>query len=328
MTLPKVTIVGAGHVGATTAHVLALRGTADIVLVDIAEGLPQGKALDMMHARSVERFGPTVTGTNDYADTSGSDVVVITAGLPRKPGMTREDLLRANADIVRGVVERARESSPDAVLLCVTNPLDVMTHLAWRTSGLPPERVLGMGGVLDSARFAYAIAEETGAHPSAIEALVVGAHGEAMAPLPRLSTVDGRPLTEVVDEATTERLVERTVRGGAEVVGLLRSGSAYYAPASSIAAMVGAILEDTGAVMPSCVLLRGEFGIEGVCLSVPVELGAGGVRRIVALELEAGENAALQDAAESVRRGIAALGEGRGDGTDADSASGPGSARR
>jgi malate dehydrogenase len=302
-----VTVVGAGQVGATAAFVLAMRDVADVVLVDVAEGLPQGKALDMMHARSVLRFGPTVSGTNDYADAAGSDVVVVTAGVPRRPGMTRDELLSVNADIVGSVMERAVEVSPDAVFICVTNPLDVMTDLAWKLSGLPARRVFGMGGVLDSARFAYFIAQATGAEIGEVDALVVGAHGDAMVPLPRLSTVAGRPLTDLLPAADVEEVVRRTVFGGAEVVALLKTGSAFYAPGASIAAMVEAVVRDTGAVLSSCVRLEGEYGIEGIHVSVPAALGRPGVMGVPELPLEASELAALRASAEQTREQIAAL---------------------
>lgn len=308
MALPKVTVVGAGQVGATTAFLMAVKGLADVVLLDVAEGIPQGKALDMMHARSVERFAPVVTGTSRYADTAGSDVVVITAGLPRKPGMTREDLLAANGAIMRSVISQAVQASPDAVYLCVTNPLDLMVYLAWRESGLPAERVLGMGGVLDSARFAYFISQGTGAAIGDIDALVIGAHGDEMLPMPRLSTVAGRPLTEVLDAEAIAEVVRRTVFGGAEVVSLLKTGSAFYAPAASITAMVAAIVGDTGAVLPSCVLLDGQYGISGVYLSVPASLGAGGVRAVPELPLSDDELAALRGCADGVAANLAAMG--------------------
>lgn len=307
MTLPKVTVVGAGQVGATTAFLMALKGLADVVLVDVAEGIPQGKALDMMHACSVELFASSVIGTNEYGATAGSDVVVVTAGLPRKPGMTREDLLAANGAIVRAVVAEVRVSSPDAVLLLVTNPLDVMAHLAWRVSGFPAERVFGMGGVLDSARFAYFIAQATGAAITDIDALVVGAHGDTMVPLPRFSTVAGRPLTEVLSAREVDDVVRRTVFGGAEVVSLLKSGSAFYAPAASVTKMVAAILGDTGAVMPSCVLLNGEYGLRGLHLSVPASLGAGGVRSVPVLELNEAETEALHASAAGVFDALGAV---------------------
>ncbi|MBA4370355.1 MAG: malate dehydrogenase [Coriobacteriaceae bacterium] len=308
MPYPKVTVVGAGHVGATAAHLLLVKALADVVLVDVADGLPQGKALDMMHSRSVERFGPRATGANDYSACAGSDVVVVTAGVPRKPGMTREELAGINARIVRSVMAEAVPASPDAVFVIVTNPLDVMTDLAWRLSGLPPERVIGMGGVLDSARFAYYIAQETGVDVAEIDALCCGMHGEAMVPLPRHSFVAGRPLTEVLTPERIEEVVRRSVAGGAEVVGLLKTGSAYYAPASSIVAMVEAVLGDTGAVLPSCVLLTGEYGIDGVHMSVPASLGRDGVRSIPVLDLDEAELSALRASAETIRGQLAAAG--------------------
>jgi len=304
---PRVTIVGAGQVGATAAFVLATRGVADVTLIDVADGLPQGKALDMMHSRSVLRFAPRVGGTNDYADTAGSDVVVITAGVPRRPGMTRDELLSINAGIVGSVISQAVAVSPDAVYICVTNPLDVMTDLAWKLSGLPAARVFGMGGVLDSARFAYFIAEATGASISEVEALVVGAHGDAMVPMPRLSTVAGRPLTDLLPAEEVAEVVRRTVFGGAEVVSLLKTGSAFYAPGASVASMVEAVLSDSGAVLPSCVRLEGEYGISGVHMSVPAVLGREGVRAVPELPLEPAELAALQASAAAVAEQISAL---------------------
>ncbi|MHB8761324.1 MAG: malate dehydrogenase [Coriobacteriia bacterium] len=307
MALPKVTVVGAGQVGATAALLIALKSLADVVLVDVAEGIPQGKALDMMHARSVERFASTVTGTNEYGPTAGSDVVVVTAGLPRKPGMTREDLLAANGAIVRSVVAEVRESSPDAVLVLVTNPLDVMAHLAWRMSGFPAERVIGMGGVLDSARFAYFIAQATGAPITDVDAIVIGAHGDTMVPLPRFSTVAGTPLPELLPAAEVADMVRRTVHGGAEVVSLLKTGSAFYAPAASVTQMVAAILGDTGAVLPCCVLLGGEYGLSGLHLNVPAGLGQSGVRSIPELDLDAAELEALRASAVGVFEALAAV---------------------
>lgn len=308
MTRPRVTVIGAGQVGATTAFLLLGKGIADVVLVDVAEGVARGKALDMMHSRPVERFAPVVSGTGDYAETAGSAVVVVTAGLPRTPGMTRDDLCAANASIVRSVVEGAVRESPDALIICVTNPLDVMTHLAWGVSGLPHHRVMGMGGVLDSARFAHAIAEETGAPLESIRALAIGAHGDAMVPLPRHSTVAGTPLTALMAPERVDALVARTVAGGAEVVALLKTGSAYYAPAASVAAMVQAVLSDIETVLPSCVYLDGAYGIDGVYLSVPAALDASGVRRVVEIDLDDTELAALRASAESVAAAVAGLG--------------------
>ena len=308
MTYPKVTVVGAGQVGATTAMLVALKGLADVTLIDIAEGLPQGKALDMMHARSVERFGPTVTGTNDYRETVGSDVVVVTAGLPRKPGMTREDLLQANSKIVRSVVSDALEASPDTIVICVTNPLDVMTYLAWKVSGLHPSRIFGMGGVLDSARFAYFIAEATGASIDDIDALAMGAHGDAMVPMVRHSTVAGKPLTEVLDAAEARTLAERTVDGGAEVVALLKTGSAFYAPAASIVRMVTAILGDTGQTLPTCAYLDGEYGLSDIYMSVPAVLGREGLLSVVELDLNEAEARSVAESGASIAASVDALG--------------------
>jgi malate dehydrogenase len=307
VSFPKVTVVGAGQVGATAAFVLASRDIADVTLIDVAEGLPQGKALDMMHARSVLKFGPRVSGTNDYADTAGSDVVVITAGVPRKPGMTRDELLAINSGIVASVITAAVAASPDAVFICVTNPLDVMTDRAWKLSGLPASRVFGMGGVLDSARFAYFIAQATGAAIGEVDALVAGAHGDAMVPLPRLSTVAGRSFTDLLPADEVAEVVRRTVFGGAEVVALLKTGSAFYAPGVSVAAMVEAVLGDTGAVLPSCVRLDGEYGISGVHMSVPAVLGRRGVLAVPELPLLDDELAALRASAAQIAEQIAAL---------------------
>ncbi len=307
MSYPKVTVVGAGQVGATAAFLLLEKSLADVVLIDVAEGLPQGKALDMMHSRSVEHFGPRVTGTNDYADTAGSDVIVVTAGLARKPGMTRDDLLAANGRIVRSVIEQAAAASPDAIILCVTNPLDIMVDLAWKVSGLPAQRVFGMGGVLDSARFAYFIAAETGVDISKIDALACGAHGDAMVPMPRHSFVDGTRLTDLLSADSVTELCRRTIFGGAEVVSLLKTGSAFYAPAASVVRMVKAILTDSGDVVPSCVRLEGAYGIDGVHMSVPARLGRAGVLEVPELDVDDAERVALQESARTIRTAIETL---------------------
>lgn len=308
MSYPKVTIVGAGNVGATTALVLLEKNLCDVCLIDIAEGLPQGKALDLMHMRSVEDFGPTVMGTNDYADTAGSDIVVITAGLPRKPGMTREDLIDVNSGIMRSVIGQAVAASPDAVFICVTNPLDIMVYLAYRESGLPTGRLMGMGGVLDSARFTYAIAEKTGAPVSDIKALAMGAHGKAMVCMPRFSTVAGKPITELLSAQEVDEVCERTIGGGGEVVALLKTGSAFYAPAASIAHMVEAILTDSDEVMSVCSYLSGEYGIEDVYTCVPTRLGRQGVREIVELPFDEDELAALHGSADKTIATLDSLG--------------------
>jgi len=284
------------------------KGLAEVVLIDIIEGLPQGIALDIRESSPVEGFEPRITGTNDYADTAGSDVVVITAGLPRQPGMSRMDLLEKNAGIVRGVVEQVREGSPNAILIVVTNPLDEMTSLAAEASGFPRERVMGMAGVLDSARLRYFIAEELGESPQGVEAMTLGSHGEAMVPLPRQATVNGKPLTELVDEETLERLYQRTRDAGAEIVALLKKGSAYYAPSASIAQMVNAIAGDTREVLPVCAWCTGQYGIDGVYVGVPARLGSRGVEEIVELELNDTELSALREAAEGIRAKCADLG--------------------
>jgi malate dehydrogenase len=298
----RVTIVGSGFVGATAAMRVVQRGLADdVALIDIVEGLPQGLALDMRESSPVEGFEPNVRGTNDYADTAGSDVVVITAGLPRQPGMSRMDLLDKNAGIMRSVVGQVAEHSPEAILIVVTNPLDEMTYLASELAGFPKGRVMGMAGVLDSARLRYFIAEELGASPSKVEAMTLGSHGESMVPLPRHATVDGKPLTDLVDEGTLERLFQRTRDGGAEIVGLLKKGSAYYAPSASITRMVNAIAGDTKEALPVCAWCTGEYGIRDVYVGVPARLGRAGVEEIVELDLNGDEVAALRAAAEGIR---------------------------
>ena len=303
----RVSVVGSGFVGQTTAMRLVERGLAEVVLIDIVEGLPQGIALDMKEASPVVGFEPRITGTNDYADTAGSDVIVITAGFPRQPGMSRMDLLGKNAGIVRGVVEQIVPGSSDAIVIVVTNPLDEMTYLAADVSGFPKERVMGMAGVLDSARLRYFIAEELGASPAAVEAMTLGSHGESMVPLPRHATVDGKPLTELVDESTLERLYQRTRDGGAEIVALLKKGSAYYAPSASITRMVEAIGADSGDVLPVCAWTTGQYGISDVYVGVPARLSSSGVAEIVELDLNDDELKALRAAAEGIRAKCADL---------------------
>ena len=297
---PKVTVVGAGNVGATAAMLLLMHDLADVVLIDVAEGLPQGKALDMMHMRSIEQFGPSIVGTNDYADTAGSDIVVITAGVPRKPGMTRDDLLAINSKIMESVITQAATVSPDALFICVTNPLDVMTYLARKVSGLPANRVFGMGGVLDSARFAFAVAEKTGAPVESVRAMAIGAHGDAMTPMAALTTVGGVPITETLSADEVEALVQRTIFGGAEVVALLKTGSAFYAPAASVVAMVRAILGESGDILPVCAFLDGEYGVSDMYMSVPARLGRTGVAEVVEVELSDADLARLQGSAATV----------------------------
>ncbi|MBV8163925.1 MAG: malate dehydrogenase [Candidatus Eremiobacteraeota bacterium] len=304
----KVTIVGAGNVGATAAHWLAAKELADIVLVDVVEGIPQGKALDLLEAMPIEGSDVTVTGSNDYAHTKNSDIVVITAGFPRKPGMSRDDLLRANAEIVGAATEQAVKLSPECILIIVTNPLDAMCEVARRTSGFPRERVIGMAGVLDSARFSTFIATELGVSVENVHAFVLGGHGDQMVPLPRFSTVAGIPITELMDGATIERLVKRTAGGGGEIVALLKTGSAYYAPSRSIAEMVDAILKDKHKILPCAAYLQGEFGIRDLFVGVPCKLGAKGLESILEVKLSSQEQAALAKSAEAVKELVGALG--------------------
>ncbi len=304
----KITIVGSGFVGQTTAMRVLQDGLADeVVLTDIVEGLPQGLALDLKESSPIERFEPNIVGTNDYADAAGSDVVVITAGFPRQPGMSRMDLLGKNAGIMKDVIGKIAPASPDAIVIVVTNPLDEMTFLAAEASGFPKERVMGMAGVLDSARLRFFIAEALGVSPLVVEAMTLGSHGDAMIALPRHATVDGRPLPELVDEPTLDRLFQRTRDGGAEIVALLKKGSAYYAPSASITQMVAAIANDTHEVLPVCAWATGQYGIDDVYVGVPAKLGRGGVEEIVELDLNDDELSALRSAAEGIRAKCADL---------------------
>ena len=297
----KTTVVGSGFVGQTAAMRLLEKGLGDVVLIDIIEGKPQGLALDLMEAAPVEGYEPTIVGTNDYADTAGSDVVVITAGFPRKPGMSRMDLLGKNAAIMSDVIAKVTAGSPNAILIVVSNPLDEMTFLAAEKSGFPRHRVVGMAGILDSARLRYFIAEELGVSTTGVEAMTLGSHGEAMVALPRHATVNGKPLPELVDEETLERLFQRTRDGGAEIVALLGTGSAYYAPSASVVAMVEAIAKDSKVVLPVCAWTTGEYGIRDVYVGVPARMGRGGVEEIVELDLNDDELARLRQAAEGIR---------------------------
>ena len=304
----KVTIVGAGNVGATTAHWLAAKELADIVLVDVVDGVPQGKALDLLEAMPIERSDVSITGANDYAKTANSDIVVITAGFPRKPGMSRDDLLRANAEIVGAATEQVVKLSPNCILIIVTNPLDAMCEVARRKSGFPRERILGMAGVLDSARFSTFIAAELGVSVENVHSFVLGGHGDQMVPLPRFSTVAGVPITDLMDDATIDRLVKRTAGGGGEIVAFLKTGSAYYAPSRAIAEMVDAILKDKHKILPCAAYLQGEFGIRDLFVGVPCKLGAKGLEGIFEVKLTAEEERALRKSAEAVRELVGALG--------------------
>ena len=305
----KVSIIGGGgNVGASCALYVAQMEIADVVMVDIVEGVPQGKALDLQQSATIEGWNAYVTGSNDPAAISNSDVVVVTAGFPRKPGMSREDLLKANADIVRTAAENIRKHAPNAYVILVTNPLDVMAYLAWKTTGFPKNRVMGMAGVLDSARLRTFVALELGVCLEDVHAMVLGGHGDSMVPLPRYTTVGGISITELLQPAQIEALSKRTANGGAEIVALLKSGSAFYAPAASAAQMVEAILKDKRRLLPAAVLVDGEYGMKDIFIGVPVILGGQGVERIVQLKLSAEETAALHKSGEAVKKTIAELG--------------------
>jgi malate dehydrogenase len=304
----KVTVVGSGFVGATTAMRVAQKGLADeVVMVDIVEGMPQGLALDMNQSSPIESFEPVLRGTNDYGDTAASDVVVITAGLPRQPGMSRMDLLEKNAGIMRQVAVQVRDTSPEAIVIVVSNPLDEMTFLAAEVTGFARQRVMGMAGTLDSARLRYFIAAELGVSPSSVEAMTLGSHGESMVPLPGQATVEGKPLRDLVDDETLERLYARTRDAGAEIVGYLKKGSAYYAPSAAVAQMVNAIVGDTKDVLPVCGWCTGEYGVSEVYVGVPARLGREGIEEIVELDLSEEELTALREAAEGIRAKCADL---------------------
>ena len=296
----KVTVVGSGNVGATTAQRIVEKGYADVVLVDIIEGVPQGKALDLLEAGPVEGYDGRVIGSNRYDETDNSDLVVITAGLPRKPGMSRDDLLLKNFEIVKGVTEQIVRFSPKCILVVVSNPLDAMAQAALRVSGLARERVIGMAGVLDSARFRTFIAMELGVSVDSVQALVMGGHGDTMVPLPRFSTVAGVPITELMSPETIAKLVQRTRDGGAEIVAYLKTGSAYYAPSAAVTEMVDSILLDRKKILPCAAYLQGEYGIRDLFVGVPVKLGCRGIEQIVELKLTADERAMLQKSADSV----------------------------
>jgi malate dehydrogenase len=308
----KVSVIGAGNVGATTAQRIAEGGLADVVLVDIVEGLPQGKGLDLAEAAPVLGHDQRIVGSNGYEETAGSDIVVVTSGLARQPGMSRDDLLMKNAGIVRAVVKEATGRSPEAVLIVVTNPLDAMCHVAMEASGFPRERVIGMAGVLDSARFRTFIAWELGVSVADTHAFVLGGHGDTMVPLPRYSTVAGIPITELMAPERIEALVQRTRDGGAEVVALLKSGSAYYAPAAAVAEMVDAILNDRKRVLPCAAYLIGEYGVDGLFVGVPCVLGEGGLQRVIEIRLSDEEQTAFDRSAAAVQELVDKLAAGPG----------------
>ncbi len=304
----KITVVGAGNVGATTAQKVLEMGLGDVVLVDVVEGVPQGKGLDLTESAPVVGLNCKIVGTNGYAETAGSDLVIITAGLARKPGMSRDDLLAANVKIVAEVTKQIAPLSPDSVIIVVTNPMDVMAYVAAQVSGFPKGRVIGMGGVLDSARFRAFIAMELGVSVENTHAFVLGGHGDAMVPLPRYSTVSGIPITELLPNEKIDALVERTRNGGAEIVSLLKTGSAYYAPAASAAQMAEAILRDQKKILPCSVYLTGQYGHSGMYAGVPVKLGASGAEQIIEIKLTPDEQAGFDKSAEAVKKGQAATG--------------------
>jgi malate dehydrogenase len=304
----KISVIGAGNVGATTAQRIVERGYADVVLLDIVEGLPQGKALDIQQSAAVINFKTSVSGSNDYKDTAGSELVIVTAGLFRKPGMTRDQLLAANAEIVGGVIKNVAKYSPDCVILVVSNPLDAMTYLAVKASQFPRKRVVGMSGALDSARLGTFVAAELKAPPEDVSAWVLGAHGLNMVVIPRLTTVRGKPITELLPKETIDKLVERTVHGGREIVDLLKTGSAFYAPSAGVAGMAESIVLDKKETLPCAAVLDGEYGIKDSVIGVPVKLGKGGIEEIVEFELTAEEKQLLYDSAEGVKKLIKQLG--------------------
>jgi len=303
----KISIIGAGFVGSTTAHWCAAAELGDIMLVDIVEGVPQGKALDLYEAAPIMGYDARVIGTNSYADTADSDVIVVTSGAPRKPGMSREDLIKVNAEITRNCITQAAPLSPNAVIIVVNNPLDAMTYVAAEASGFPKERVIGQAGVLDSARYRTFIAMETGVSVEDIQAMLMGGHGDEMVPLPRFSTIAGIPVSEFIPKDRLDAIVERARKGGGEIVNLLKTGSAYFAPAAATTQMVEAVIKDKKRVLPVAAYLTGQYGLSDLYFGVPVVLGAGGVERIIELPLNAEEQALVQQSANAVRSTLDAL---------------------
>ncbi|MBI5101601.1 MAG: malate dehydrogenase [Nitrospirae bacterium] len=301
----KVSVLGAGNVGATTAHLIVQSGLADVVLFDISDGVPQGKALDLAEARPLWNVASSIVGTNDFGDTRGSDIIVVTAGLPRKPGMSRDDLLHANAGVIRQVVSETAKLSPDALFIVVTNPMDVMTQISREVSGFKSSRVIGMGGILDASRFRTFISFELGISPEDIETIVLGGHGDFMVPLPEYTTVKGIPLKEFIAPERINELIHRARNGGAEIVALLKTGSAYYAPAASVFQMVKSVILDEKRLLPCAALLDGEYGIKGTYVGVPVILGRNGVEKIIELNLTDDEAAQFSKSAHAVREMVA-----------------------
>jgi malate dehydrogenase len=304
----KITVIGAGNVGATLAHRIADKQLADVVVIDILEGVPQGKGLDLLQAGPIEGYDVKIKGTNDYRDTANSDLVVMTAGFPRKPGMSRDDLLRANFEVVKSAVEQAAKASPKAFLIVVTNPLDAMVQTAYRVSGFPKNRVLGMAGILDSARYCTFIAEALNVSVQDVQGLVLGGHGDTMVPVPSYTTVAGVPISQLMPKDQLDKIIERTRKGGGEIVALLKTGSAYYAPSAAVVQMIDAIFNDRKKILPCAAYLEGEYGIKGLFVGVPVKLGANGVEKIVEIKLTPEEQAALNKSAAAVKELVDIIG--------------------
>jgi malate dehydrogenase len=304
---PKITIIGAGFVGSTAAHWIAAKELGDIVLIDIVEGVPQGKGLDLLEAGPIEGFDLHIAGTNDYADTANSDVIVVTSGAPRKPGMTREDLIKVNANITRDCISKAAPLSPNATIIMVNNPLDTMAYLAKQVSGFPKNRIVGQAGVLDSARYRTFIAMEAGVSVEDVQAMLMGGHGDEMVPLPRFTTIGGIPVSEFIPKERLDAIVDRARKGGGEIVNLLKTGSAYYAPSAATVQMVEAVLRDKKRVIPCAAFLEGEYGLNDLYFGVPCILGAGGVEKVIELPLDDAEMAAVKKSADGVRSSIETL---------------------
>jgi malate dehydrogenase len=304
----KVTVVGAGNVGATTAHRLADKQLADVVLIDILEGIPQGKGLDLLEAGPIEGYDCRIRGTNDYADTANSDLVVMTAGFPRKPGMSRDDLLKANFEVVKATIEKVVKHSPDCILIVVTNPLDAMAQTALKVSGFSRNRVIGMAGILDTARYRTFIAEALNVSGQNVQGFVLGGHGDTMVPVPRYTTVAGIPVSELMPKEKLDAIIERTRKGGGEIVALLKAGSAYYAPSAAVVEMVDAIFNDRKKILPCAAYLEGEYGIKGLFVGVPVKLGAKGIEQVIEIKLTPEEKAALDKSAASVKELVQIVG--------------------
>ena len=304
----KVTVVGSGNVGATVAHRLADKQLADVVLIDILEGIPQGKGLDLLESGPIEGYDVRIRGTNDYADTAASDLVVLTAGFPRKPGMSRDDLLKANYDVVKGTVEQVVKHSPDCIFIVVTNPLDAMAQTAYRVSGFSKNRVIGMAGILDTARYRTFIAEALNVSVQNVQGFVLGGHGDTMVPVPRYTTVAGIPVTELLPKNQLDQIIKRTANGGAEIVSLLKTGSAYYAPSAAVVEMIDAVFNDRKKILPCAAYLEGEYGIRGLFVGVPAKLGARGVEQIIEIRLTPEEQAALERSANAVKELVTVIG--------------------